>query len=123
MVFGGLGGLIFMAIWIGAFVDVLMTPERACRNLPKLAWVFIVLLFSLLGTAAWLLAGRPWGARATVATGARRAGAGAHPARAARPAPLAPDDDQEFLDSLRRRADEQRRRARDEQDRLDGETS
>jgi hypothetical protein len=109
---GGLG-LIFIALWIFCVVDTITTPEDQVRNLPKLAWVFIVLLFLDIGAIAWLLGGRPWtkvpANRSPAATRRRTAGWGASataPRRATNP-----DDDEEFLASLRKRAEEQRRRA------------
>lgn len=115
LVFDGFGGLLVLGLWICCFIDVLMTPETACRNLPKLAWVFIVLLLPLFGSIVWLVAGHPWdrtanGARRTGTTGSRV------PVR-----PSNPDDDEDFLASLKLRAEEQRRRAREQQER-DGDT-
>ena len=119
--FDGFGGLIVLGLWIFSFIDVLLTPETACRNLPKLAWVFLVLLLPLLGSIAWLVAGRPWN-RSALANSRPRVSSTAAP-RATGRAPANPDDDEEFLAGLRARAEEQRRRARDEQarDRLDGD--
>jgi Phospholipase_D-nuclease N-terminal len=111
---GGLG-FVFALLWVFCVVDVIMTPERLCRNLPKLAWVFIVLLFFDIGAFAWLIAGRPWGAR-TWASGVGSRGVSSRPPVAAPTSPARPtnpDDDEEFLASLRLRAEEQRRRARE----------
>lgn len=55
----GLTGIVLLAIWIYALVDVISTPDGATRNLPKMAWVLIVLLLPDLGAIAWLLLGRP----------------------------------------------------------------
>jgi hypothetical protein len=110
----GLGGLIIFALWVFCFIDVLTTPEQSCRNLPKLAWIFIVLLLPPIGPLAWLIAGRDWD-RTLVRAGApprvRTAGRGT----TATGAPSNPDDDEEFLESLRKRAEEQRRRAAEQQ--------
>ncbi|MFZ3568874.1 MULTISPECIES: PLD nuclease N-terminal domain-containing protein [unclassified Streptomyces] len=78
--------LLVLALWIYAFIDCLNTPEKEVRKLPKLAWVFIVLLFGqvLIGPIAWLAVGRP-----------RRAPAGGGTRF------VAPDDNPEFLRSLR----------------------
>jgi len=59
---GGLIGLVFLVLWIWALVDVIRTPDDRQRNLPKPAWFFIVLLFSVLGAMAWIVFGRPRGA-------------------------------------------------------------
>ncbi|MFJ9246185.1 PLD nuclease N-terminal domain-containing protein [Streptomyces sp. NPDC101776] len=80
--------LLVLALWIYAFVDCLNTPEEDVRGMPKLAWVFVILLFGevLVGPIAWLIAGRP-----------RREPAGAQGAQGRW---IAPDDNPEFLKSL-----------------------
>ncbi|PKV87160.1 PLD nuclease N-terminal domain-containing protein [Streptomyces sp. TLI_146] len=76
--------LLVLALWIYAFIDCLNTPEEEVRGLPKVVWVIVILLFGevLIGPVAWLFAGRP-----------RRA-----PAQSW----TAPDDNPEFLASLKR---------------------
>src|ERR1700759_5403843 len=65
--------LLVLALWIYAFVDCLNTPEEDVRGMPKLAWVFVILLFGevLVGPVAWLIAGRArrTGAEAAAAPG------------------------------------------------------
>lgn len=97
-------GLISLALLIYCVLDVLTTPREAVRGLPKPLWLLVVLP-PLIGPAAWFLAGRP------------PSGTARSPLRP-RPAPErgAPDDDEDFLRELRRRAEEQRRRARDPRD-------
>jgi hypothetical protein len=95
----GVFGLLALVGLVVAFLDVLRTPPSAVRTLPKPLWLLVVLP-PLLGPAAWFLAGRP------------RRGAAGQP----KAAPGAPDDDEDFLRELRRRAEEQRRRARDPRD-------
>ncbi|MFJ3796442.1 PLD nuclease N-terminal domain-containing protein [Streptomyces sp. NPDC090088] len=74
--------LLVLALWIYAFVDCLNTPEEEVRGMPKLAWVFVILLFGevLVGPVAWLVAGR---------------------SRQPRERWVAPDDNPEFLKSLK----------------------
>ncbi|WTW96754.1 PLD nuclease N-terminal domain-containing protein [Streptomycetaceae bacterium NBC_01309] len=76
--------LLSFAVLVYAFIDCLTTDEQKVRNLPKLAWVFIVLLVPLVGAIGWFVAGRP-----------RRDRAAERRARF-----VAPDDDPEFLASL-----------------------
>ena len=118
LVFDGFGGLLVLGLWIFSFIDVLLTPETECRSLPKLAWIFLVLLVPLLGSVAWLVAGRRWN-RAGSASQRPSAGLTGRPGR-----PTNPDDDEEFLAGLRLRAEEQRRRAREQEERdtREGET-
>lgn len=94
-----------LVLLVYCVVDLVTTPSAVVRTLPKPLW-FIVLLPPVFGPAAWFLFGRP--------SRAARAGKAAPP----RPAPRrgAPDDDEDFLRELRRRADDQRRRARDPRD-------
>lgn len=110
LLFDGVGGLVYLALWIFCFIDVLTTPEAACRNLPKLGWVFIVLLLPLIGSIAWLVAGHPWD-RTQIPL--KRPAARTDQSRR----PTNPDDDDEFLAGLRLRAEEQRRRAREQTER------
>ena len=43
----------------GNAYDAVQTDELVIRNLPKLAWIVIILLFPIVGGVAWLVAGRP----------------------------------------------------------------
>jgi hypothetical protein len=101
--------VIVFAVWIYTLVDVVTTPPAAVRNLPKVAWVILVLLFPILGTAGWFIFGRP-------ETAARRSAyersTPAFPEydRPGRAAAVDPAKDEEFLRQLRERAEEQRRR-------------
>jgi len=96
LIVGGLALLVYCVL------DLATTPASAVRTLPKPLW-FVAVLPPFVGPAAWFLAGRP-------RRGTDRARPGPAPERAA------PDDDEDFLRDLRRRADEQRRRARDPRD-------
>ncbi|MFF2045981.1 PLD nuclease N-terminal domain-containing protein [Kitasatospora sp. NPDC058170] len=85
-----------LALWVWAFIDCLTAPEDEVKHLPKVVWVIIVLLFPPLGPIAWLVAGKRRGFAP---------GRSADPAESGRPRdgrPLAPDDDPEFLASLKK---------------------
>ena len=111
VLFDGVAGLVFLALWIFCIVDVITTPEAQVRNLPKFVWLILVVLLVDFGSVAWLIAGRNWGPKQqTPAVGAP---ADLQP-RVARTRPANPDDDEEFLATLRARAEEQRRRAREQ---------
>jgi hypothetical protein len=111
---GGLA-LIALAVWIFCIIDVITTPPDECRNLPKLAWLLIVIVLVDIGSIAWLVAGRSWAPKAAVLhSGGHPSG---HPSTYGRPQrarPTNPDDDEEFLAGLQARAEEQRRRARED---------
>jgi hypothetical protein len=88
--FDGVLGLFFLGLWIFCIIDVITTPESQCRNLPKIAWLLIVILLMDIGSIAWLVAGRNW-------EGAARAPltkAPAHPR--GRTGTGNPDDDEEI---------------------------
>jgi hypothetical protein len=98
----GLLFLVDLALMVIALIDCLSTEESAVRNLPKVAWVFIILLFSPVGPIAWFVAGRPQTHRVGPG-GTWRPGNGFPEYE--RPRSLGPDDDPEFLRT--RRADEE----------------
>jgi len=111
--FDGAFGLVLLGLWIFCLIDVITTPEGDCRNLPKLAWLLIVLILPDIGSIVWLIAGRNWNrqpANLPYKGNVGRRPAGPGPRRASNP-----DDDEEFQARLRARVDEQRRRARDTQ--------
>jgi hypothetical protein len=105
VLFDGVAGLVMLGLWIFCIVDVITTPADRVRNLPKLVWLLLVVLLVDIGSIAWLIAGRSWAPKDDQPIGA---------ARARRGKPASPDDDEEFLAVLRARAEEQRRRAREE---------
>ncbi|MET9692830.1 MULTISPECIES: PLD nuclease N-terminal domain-containing protein [unclassified Streptomyces] len=89
--------LLILALTIYAFIDCLNTPEPEVKHLPKVVWVIIILLFSIVGPVVWLFAGK------------ERAASGG--GRARRAQWVAPDDNPEFLKSLR---DEQEKKDKDQ---------
>ncbi|MEU0129985.1 PLD nuclease N-terminal domain-containing protein [Streptomyces sp. NPDC006289] len=83
-----------LALTIYAFIDCLNTPEDEAKHLPKVAWVFIILLFWIVGPIVWLAAGKT---RATSAGGGRPS----EWHRGSRSRWVAPDDNPDFLRSLK----------------------
>jgi len=51
--------LIGLGLWIFAIFDVIATEEMLARNLPKMAWLFLVILVPTIGAIAWIGFGRP----------------------------------------------------------------
>jgi hypothetical protein len=116
-------GLVVFALWIFCLVDVISSNEGEIRNLPKLWWLLLVLLFPLAGSVAWLVAGRPAGETGR-SKHERAAPAFPEYDRPGRAAAGKPEDDEEFLRRVRERAEEQRRAyraAKLEQDREEHE--
>ncbi len=83
-----------LALTIYAFIDCLNTPEDEAKHLPKVAWVFIILLFWIVGPIVWLAAGKD----------RRPPRGGRTPSewhRGHRSTWVAPDDNPDFLKSIR----------------------
>lgn len=83
-----------LALTIYAFIDCLNTSEEDTKHLPKIAWVFIILLFWIVGPVVWLVAGKA----------CRNAATGTGPSswqRGRRQQWVAPDDNPDFLKSLK----------------------
>jgi hypothetical protein len=124
LVLGEAGVVVELLLLVYCVLNVITTPEDQVRNLPKLLWLAIVILLPLVGGVAWLVAGRPQVA-------ARRGGvpykgnAGRFPEydRPGRASAQNPDDDEAFLRGLRERAEEQRRRAAEQDKREDDPTA
>ncbi|ABL84037.1 conserved hypothetical protein [Nocardioides sp. JS614] len=102
-------GVATFALWVFCLVDAIGSPSDRIRNLPKVAWVLLVLFFPLAGSIAWLVAGRP-------ETGMDRRSAYEREApdfpeydRRGRSAAVDPEKDAEFLRQVRERAEAQRR--------------
>lgn len=90
MLFGaGLLGILELSLLVYCALSVLTTPRVQLRHAPRLAWLAFVVLLPLIGGVVWLLFGRD---RTALPVAPRP------PAR-----PVAPDDDEDFLRSLRRR--------------------
>ncbi|MEU5330226.1 PLD nuclease N-terminal domain-containing protein [Streptomyces parvus] len=106
-----------LALTIYAFIDCLNTSEEDTKHLPKIAWVFIILLFWIVGPVVWLVAGKNRHNRA----------AGAGPSswqRGRRQQWVAPDDNPDFLKSLKDdKKPEAETEAEEEPGRRDGGTS
>jgi hypothetical protein len=111
--FGGLFGLVTFGLWLFCLVDVITTNDGDVRNLPKIGWLLIVLFFPLVGSIAWLVAGRPVRAVARPRRLERDMPAFPEYDRPGRFAATDAEADAEFLRRCRERAEEQRRKARE----------
>jgi Phospholipase_D-nuclease N-terminal len=90
--------LLDLALLVIALIDCLSADEHAIRALPRIAWVFIILLFSPIGAIVWFVAGRPPRAIRMSNGQMWRTDSGfPEKERPRGPQPVAPDDDPEFL--------------------------
>ncbi len=112
LLFDGTFGLVMLGLWLFCIIDVITTDQSRIRNLPKLTWLLIVLLLPDIGSIIWLVAGHTWEPRGEAPTRLQRQ----FPEydRPGRHIATNPDDDEAFLRQVRKRADEQRKRAEDE---------
>ncbi|CAM5353052.1 PLD nuclease N-terminal domain-containing protein [Streptomyces fumanus] len=85
--------LVPLALSVYAFIDCISTKDDDVRHMPKPLWAILVLLFPLVGSLSWIIAGKK---RATAPSFERRQW-------------VAPDDNPEFLKSL----DEDKKRDED----------
>ncbi len=91
--------LAVVALTAIALIGCLSADDGHIRALPRAAWVLIILFVPLIGSIAWYAAGRP-------VTAAQRHGwrpGTGFPEAERPPRQVAPDDDAEFLRSLRAR--------------------
>ena len=51
--------LLTIAVTVYAVVDCIQTDDAQVRGLPKLLWLLLILLFPIVGSIAWFIAGRP----------------------------------------------------------------
>jgi hypothetical protein len=98
------------AVWVFCLIDVAQTPEAAIRNLGKIAWLLIVFFFSVIGAIGWFVFGRPEHRPRTVGAYERANPAFPEYDRPGRAAAVDPEKDEEFLQQVRARAEEQRKR-------------
>lgn len=107
--------LVPLVLGIYCLVDAIRSRDDEVRNLQKTWWVLLILFFPLVGSIAWLVAGRPQRGRRHHGPHQQTANAFPEYDRPGRFAAADPAADEEFLRKVRERAEEQRRKARDDQ--------
>jgi hypothetical protein len=114
-------GPLVLLLWIFCVIDVIRSRDDEVPHLRKIGWLLLVLLFPLVGSIAWLVAGRP--SRAGTQPRAYERDATGFPKydRPGRAAAVDAAADEEFLRTCRERAEEQRRRHRVEHEDEDTE--
>jgi hypothetical protein len=118
-VLGGAGSIAALVLVVYCLLNIITTPEDQIRNLPKLLWVVLVIFLPVIGSVAWLVAGRPQSAsRAGGMPYKGNTGRFPEYDRPGRAIPQNPDVVEAFLRGLRERAEEQRRRAEEQARRL-----
>ena len=92
-------------------------PGRRDPPLQKTWWILLILFFPFVGSIAWLVAGRPQTAQRRQGPYERSTSAYPEYDRPGRFAAADPQADEEFLKKVRERAEEQRRKHREQQQR------
>jgi len=111
---GLLFGPLVLALWIFCVIHVIVSKDEDVRHLPKVGWLILVLLFPLVGSVAWLAAGRPTDAVRRPRTFEREAPSYPEYDRPGRAAGASAETDEDFLRRCRERAEEQRRKGREQ---------
>ncbi len=81
--------ILVVVLCVYAWVEIAQSDPRQVRRLPRWAWALLVLV-PLFGAVVWLVFGRPNGSAVAPA------------APKPRPRVIAPDDDPDFLRTLRK---------------------
>ena len=95
---GVLVGPIVFVLWVYCVVDVITRRPEDVRHLPKVAWMVVVLLFPVVGSVAWLVAGRP--TRDSYRAPTQQQRWEEHRREQERRRPRGPDDDPDFLKDI-----------------------
>jgi hypothetical protein len=109
--------LLLLMLDIFCVIDIISSRDDEVRNLPKIAWLLLVLIFPPIGAVAWLVAGRPQSAGSGRSPYERPASAFPEYDRPGRAAGLTPESDEEFLRKIRERAEQQRQKAAEDRKR------
>lgn len=91
--------VIELALLVYCLVDCIQSDPGRIRNLSKGVWVLLIVVLPIAGGIAWLVAGRPLGPAPRAVAWPSTATAGFPEYE--RPRRTAPDDDPEFLASMR----------------------
>src|SRR4051812_30886788 len=94
--------LVLTGIMVFSIVDIITIDSSRVKYLPKVFWILLSILLSVVGSLLWFLLGRERAERRDGGRYAGAAGASQPPRRPARRGPVAPDDDPEFLKRLSR---------------------
>ena len=102
-------GIVSFALWVFCLVDAIGSDSSRVRNLPKALWIVLILFFPLVGSIAWLVAGRPESGAVRRAPYERATPDYPEYDRPGRAAAVDPAKDDEFLRQVRERAEAQRK--------------
>lgn len=92
--------IVEIGMLVFCLIDCIQADESRIRNLPRFAWILLIIILPIVGGVAWLVAGRPTSnaPRNVPWPSTKTAGFPEYE----RPRRTAPDDDPEFLAGLAR---------------------
>jgi hypothetical protein len=102
-------GIATFALWVFCLVDAIGSRSDRVRNLPKVAWIILILFFPFIGSIAWIVAGRPESSNARRSAYERSQPDFPEYDRPGRAAATDPAQDADFLRQVRERAEAQRK--------------
>ncbi|MFE9443331.1 PLD nuclease N-terminal domain-containing protein [Streptomyces sp. NPDC006602] len=112
--------LVPLALSVYAFIDCISTKDEDVRYMPKPLWAILVLVFPLAGSISWFIAGKQRNPAGAGGPAGLAGSAGSPWSRGGRQQWVAPDDNPEFLKSLKdedkKDGDERDRDKRDDGD-------
>lgn len=108
LLFDGLAGIITIGLMVYCLFDLISTDSSAVQNLPKMVWLLLIIFLPLIGGVAWLLLGRPSGARLKLGGTEHRALPPTPPIRGFSETPMSGDDYQKRREETLRRYEEDR---------------
>jgi hypothetical protein len=109
--------LVPLVLCVFCLVQAISSRDDEIRHLRKTWWILLILFFPFVGSIAWLVAGRPQTAQRRQGPHERSTSAYPEYDRPGRFAAADPQADEEFLRKVRERAEEQRRKHREQQER------
>ncbi len=100
--------VIELVLLVVCLIDAAQTPQNSIRNLPKWLWMMLIVVVPIVGPIAWLVAGRP--RRNSQRSAPRSSNSAAGLPRYERPpaSMRAPDDNPEFLASIKQSSEHER---------------
>ena len=109
--------LVPLVLCVFCLVQAISSRDDEIRHLKKTWWILLILFFPFVGSIAWLVDGRPQTVQRRQGPHERSASAFPEYDRPGRFAATDPRADEEFLRKVRERAEEQRRKHREQQER------
>ena len=98
-----------LVLLVYCLIDCIQTDQSEVRNLGKGWWILLIIFFPLVGGIAWLVAGRPQRGSARRSVPWPTTQTSGFPEYERPHRSVAPDDDPEFLEQMRRGNAEQER--------------